>query len=134
MSLVNITFALSAPAKRAWENLSNHRHFDQVAELFFDAMRHERYRNFVVDPHFFTEVHGHRRARKHSLRSPGEKLHRVRLVMQLQTLQKMKRLENLGLALSWQVEEILYFGFCRGLLPRMNPYYSLATNDTCVTK
>ena len=134
MSLVNITFALSAPAKRAWENLSNHRQFDHVAGLFFDAMRHERYRNFVVEPHFFTEAHGHRRARKYSLRLPGEKLHRVRLVMQLQTLQKMKRLENLGLALSWQVEEILYFGYCRGLLQRTSSSFHPVTNDTCVTK
>lgn len=120
MSLVNITFAISAPAKRAWHNLENHRQFDHIAELFFDALQHERYRGFAVRPVFFTEIHGNRKARKHSLRAPGEKLHKTKLIMQLRTLQRMKRLENLGLSLSWQVEEILYFGFTRGLLhPRI---------------
>ncbi|MFZ5629255.1 MAG: hypothetical protein ACOY5B_09030 [Spirochaetota bacterium] len=114
MSLVNISFALSAPARRAWASLQNHRQFDEVADLFFDSLRHERYRNFAVEPVFFTGLHGRRRARKSSQRPAGEKLYSTRLTLRLQTLQQMKRLESMGLTLSWQVEEILYFGFLRG--------------------
>lgn len=130
MSLVNITFAISAPAKRAWDNLKNHRQFDHIAELFFDALQHERYRCFAVRPDFFTEVHGHRKARRDSLRAPGEKLHKTKLIVQLKTLQRMKRLENLGLSLSWQVEEILYFGFSHGMLhPRTHAHKVLITGN-----
>jgi hypothetical protein len=114
VSLVNISFALSAPARRAWANLQNHRQFDHVAELFFDALRHERYREFAVEPEFFTELHGRRKARKSSQRPAGEKLYSTRITLRLKTLQQMKRLEAMGLTLSWQVEEILYFGFIRG--------------------
>lgn len=116
MSLVNISFALSAPARRAWANLQNHRQFDHIAELFFDTLRHERYRNFAVEPEFFTERYGRRKARVSSQRRDGEKVHSTRLTMRLSTLRQMKRLELLGFTLSWQIEEILYFGFHRGFI------------------
>lgn len=114
MPLVKMTFLLSAPARRAWASLKSHRQFDFVAELFFDMLRHERYRAFAVEPEFFTDLHGRRKARKSSQRPAGEKLYRTRITLRLKTLQQMKRLEAMGLTLSWQIEEILYFGFVRG--------------------
>lgn len=114
MSLVNVSFALSAPARRAWASLQSHRQFDHVADLFFDTLRHERYRDFAVAPEFFTERNGRRRARKSSQQPAGEKLYITSLTLRLRTLQQMKRLEAMGLTLSWQIEEILYFGFRRG--------------------
>ncbi|GAB4436054.1 MAG: hypothetical protein OHK0011_19230 [Turneriella sp.] len=114
MSLVKLTFPLSAPARRAWTSLQNHREFDHIADLFFDSLRHERYREFAVQPEFSTGLNGRRKARKSSQRPAGEKLYNTRLTLRLRTLQQMKRLESMGLTLSWQVEEILYFGFLRG--------------------
>jgi hypothetical protein len=117
VTLVKIQFALSAPARLAWTSLRSHQEFDHIAEHFFDALRYERYRDFAVMPEYYTERHGRRHAVRASQQPPGEKLHPTRLTMRLKTLQQMKRLEaQRGLMLGWQVEEILYFGFRRGMI------------------
>ena len=129
MSLVNISFALSAPARRAWKSLQNHRQFDHIADLFFDTLRHERYRDFAVEPEYFTELHGRRKAHRSSQRPAGEKLYSTQVTLRLKTLQQMKRLESMGLILSWQIEEILYFGFLRGFI---EPQVCRANDDAAM--
>ncbi len=116
MPLINLTLTLSPPARRAWYNLRSHRQFDEIADLFFDTLRHERYRSFAVEPVYYTDRNGVRRAKKTSQSLANEKAYSTNLTIRLRTLQKMKRLQSRGLALSWQAEEILYFGFLRGLI------------------
>lgn len=116
MATIEITFALSAPARRALSSLRSPRAFDLIAERFFDKLRNERYREFAVEPAFFTSPHGHRLARNANQRPRGEKVHRTRAAITLQTLQAMKRLQQRGLSLTWQIEEILYLAFREGLI------------------
>jgi len=114
MTTIGMTFALSAPARRALLSLPSPRMLEFIAERFFDKLKNERYREFAFIPEYFTTPHGYRFARKGRQRPPGEKLqaHRVRLT--LKTFRVMKKLETRGLNLTWLLEEILYFGFKEG--------------------
>lgn len=121
MATIELTFALSAPARRALRAIQSPHNLEFVAERFFDKVENERYREFAVSPTYYTNPHGYRSVR--SYRPRGEKLggHRTRLT--IRTFRRMKRLQARGLGLTWQMEEILYFGFREGLI-----------NDTSVIK
>ncbi len=121
MANIEMTFALSAPARRALSNLPSARSFELIAERFIDKLQHERYREFAVEPAFFTSAHGYRLARAAAQRPQGEKLHRTRAQLTLKTLRAMKRLQQRGLSLTWQIEEILYFAFREGFIAETPP-------------
>lgn len=116
MATIQISVPLSAPAARAWRSLCHHTEFDQIAELFFDKLQYERYRDFAVLPEFFTNHRGERIARRQSQHPKGEKLQQVKLRVGLPTFRRMQKLQRRGLTLAWQVEEILFYGFRTGLL------------------
>lgn len=116
MATIEIAFVLSAPARKALGLVSSPQRLNFMAERFFDQMRHERYRDFAVEPQFFTNPHGFRSVKTATLRPRGEKVKTLRARLAIETLQQMKRLQARGLSLNWQMEEILYFGFRQGLL------------------
>ncbi len=117
MATIEMTFSLSAPARRALAHLPSVRSLEFVADRFFDKVQNERYRNFAVEPAFYTSPHGHRLARSGAQRPRGEKLQGTRTVLTIKTLRGMKKLQQRGLSLTWQLEEILYFAFMQGFLP-----------------
>lgn len=119
MATIEMTFALSAPARRALALLPNVRSLEFVAERFFDKIQNERYRDFAVEPAFFTSPHGHRLARAVQQRPRGEKLYGTRTTLTIKTLRGMKRLQQRGLSLTWQLEEMLYFGYQQGFIPAL---------------
>lgn len=116
MSTIEMSFSLSAPARRALSSLGSARVLEYIAERFADTLSRERYRNFAVTPQYYTNPQGYRLAKAGSQRPRGEKLCKNRVQLTIKTLRVMKRLESRGLALTWQLEEMLYFAFCRGLL------------------
>ncbi len=116
MTTIEMSFALSAPARRALESLGSPSVLEFIAERFFDKVTTERYRDFVVEPQFYTTPHGYRVARSASLRSRGEKIKSSRARLTIKTFRLMKKLQVRGLALTWQLEEMLYFAFEQGLL------------------
>jgi hypothetical protein len=116
MAIVELSFMLSAPARRALESLHSPASLEFVAERFFDKIEHERYREFVVKPQYYTSPHGYRLARSGSARTHAEKLQSQRTRMTIKTFRGMKKLEARGLGLTWQMEEILYFGFQSGYI------------------
>lgn len=116
MSIIHLTFALSGPARRALRQIESPLEFARIAEIFADKVKHERYRDYAVMPGYFTLPHGYRRARRESLRLPGENLHRTRVALCLKTLNTLRAMERRGLSLTWLVEEVLYFGFRSGML------------------
>jgi len=119
MATIEMTFALSAPARRALALLPSVRSLEFVAERFFDKMQNERYRDFAVEPAFFTSPHGHRLARAAAQRPRGEKLQSMRTALTIKTFRGMKRLQQRGLNLTWQLEEILYFAYQQGFIPAL---------------
>ncbi len=116
MATLEMTFALSAPARRALDSLVSPRSLEFIADRFFDKIEHERYRDFAVIPPFYTTPHGHRQARAGQQRQRGEKLKSQRAKLTIKTFRGMKRLQARGLGLTWQLEEILYFGFKEGFI------------------
>lgn len=116
MAILEMTFALSAPARRALQGLPSPRMLEFIADRFFDKLENERYREFAVIPGYFTTPHGHRRARSAAQRPQGEKLKSWRTRLTIKTFRGMKKLETRGLSLTWQLEEILYFGFREGFI------------------
>ncbi|MBN8223128.1 MAG: hypothetical protein J0L53_19605 [Spirochaetes bacterium] len=116
MALLEMNFALSAPARRALQSLVSPRSLEFVAERFFDKIENERYRDFAVSPGFYTTPHGNRQARSAGQRHRGEKLQSLRTRITIKTYRGMKRLQARGLGLTWQLEEILYFGFKEGFI------------------
>lgn len=123
MTTIELTFALSAPARRALQGVCTPHNLEFVAERFFDKLENERYREFAVAPDYYTNPRGHRCVRSHSFRRRGEKLAGCRTRLTIKTFRRMKKFQVRGLALTWQLEEILYFGFREGLI-----------NDTSVIK
>lgn len=119
MTTIEMSFALSAPARRALDSLGSPSVLEFIAERFFDKLNTERYRDFVVNPKYYTTPHGHRLARRTSLRPPGEKLKSSRARMTIKTFRLMKKLQMRGLALTWQLEEMLFFAFEQGLLSKV---------------
>lgn len=117
MNTIQITCPLSAPARRAWQQLHQEHKFDFAAELFFDSLRFTRYRDFAVMPRFYTAPNGRRLALKHSQINREENRQETKIAVQLKTWNKMKKYQSLGLGIAWQIEEILYFAFVRGILP-----------------
>jgi hypothetical protein len=120
MATIEMTFALSAPARRALAHLPSVRSLEFVAERFFDKVQHERYRDFAVAPAYFTSPHGHRLARAAQQRPRGEKLQEMRTTLTIKTFRGMKRLQQRGLSLTWQLEEILYFAYRHGFIPALH--------------
>lgn len=120
MTTIEMSFALSAPARRALESLGSPRALECIAERFFDKLTTERYRDFAVEPQYYTTPHGYRLARSTSLRPRGEKLKSSRARLTIRTFRLMKKLQMRGLALTWQLEEMLYFAFEHGLLKGAN--------------
>ena len=120
MTTIEMSFALSAPARRALESLSSPWALEFIAELFFDKLTTERYRDFAIEPQYYTTPHGYRLARSTSLRPRGEKLKSSRARLTIRTFRLMKKLQLRGLALTWQLEEMLYFAFEHGLLKVAN--------------
>lgn len=120
MTTIEMSFALSAPARRALESLSSPWALEFIAELFFDKLTTERYRDFAIEPQYYTTPHGYRLARSTSLRPRGEKLKSSRARLTIRTFRLMKKLQLRGLALTWQLEEMLYFAFEQGLLTGAN--------------
>lgn len=116
MAILEMTFVLSAPARRALEKIPSAHSLEFIAERFFDKLEHERYRSFAVEPRYFTCAHGYRRARQAEQRPRGEKLHSHRLRLTIRTFRAMKRLQAKGLSLSWQLEEMLFFAFQEGMI------------------
>lgn len=116
MATLEMTFVLSAPARRALASLVSARSLEFIAERFFDKLEHERYRDFAVIPGYYTTPHGHRQARAGAQRPQGEKLKSWRTKLTIKTLRGMKKLQARGLGLTWQMEEILYFGFREGFI------------------
>jgi len=114
MAILQMTFSLSAPARRALATLQTVRQLEHIAEQFFDRLTHERYRDFAVMPQYYTTAHGYRAARRSGQRPQREKLSGVRVTLTIRMLRSMKKLESRGLQLAWQMEEILYFGFLHG--------------------
>ena len=114
MAILEMTFALSAPARRAMKSIASARNLEFIAERFFDKIEHERYRDFAVNPGYYTTPHGHRQAK--SYRPTGEKLQSLRTSLTIKTFRGMKKLQARGLNLTWQLEEILYFGFQQGFI------------------
>lgn len=119
MATVELTFALSVPARRALASLASPQALEFIAERFVDAMQNERYRDFAFAPAYYTTPHGYRTARKGMQRPVGEKLQSCRTRLTVKTFRAMKKLETRGLSLTWQLEEILYYGFSRGYLNLM---------------
>ena len=116
MTTIEMSFALSAPARRALESLGSPRVLEFIAERFFDTLTTERYRDFAVKPQYYTTAHGYRLARSASLRPRGEKLKSSRARMTIRTFRLMKKIQARGLGLTWQLEEMLFFAFEQGLL------------------
>lgn len=116
MTTIEMSFALSAPARRALESLGSPRVLEFIAERFFDKLTSERYRDFAVLPQFYTTPQGYRLARSTSLRPRGEKLKSSRARLTIKTFRLMKKLQMRGLGLTWQLEEMLFFAFEQGLL------------------
>ncbi|MBS0619631.1 MAG: hypothetical protein JSR44_15710 [Spirochaetes bacterium] len=114
MAILQMTFSLSAPARRALGTLQTVKQLEHIAERFFDRLAHERYRDFAVTPQYYTTAHGYRAARRIGQRPPREKCIGVRVTLTIHMLRSMKKLESRGLQLAWQIEEILYFGFLHG--------------------
>jgi hypothetical protein len=114
MNTIEMTFVLSIPARRALGALPSPRILEFIAERFFERIRNHRYRDFAVAPVFYTAPQGHRLARKSTQRPPDEKVQAHRTRLTLATFRGMKKLELRGLNLTWQLEEILYFGFKEG--------------------
>jgi len=114
MTTINLTFALSAPARRAIASLSPSR-LAFITERFFDTLEAVRYRDFVVSPRYFSDTYGRRRAAKTG-QLLSENRNRLRLYLPLSSYRLMKRLESRGLTLTWQLEEMLYFAVKEGLL------------------
>lgn len=121
MTTIEMSFALSAPARRALASLGSPRTLEFIAECFFDKLTAERYRSFAIQPQYYTSPQGYRLARSSSLRPKGEKLGSSRARLTIRTFRMMKKLQTRGLALAWQLEEMLYFAFQQGLLPEENP-------------
>ncbi len=115
MTTLKITFTLSAPARRALGTLETPKHLEYIAERFFDKLQNERYRNFAVQPTYYTTIYGMRKAYPvdESKRELKEN-YPVRLT--LKTFGILKKLEQRGLKFTWLMEEILYYGFLHGLL------------------
>lgn len=120
MTKIQITCALSAPARRAWSQLQREQKFDFVAELFFDSLKFARYREFAVMPQFYTTRDGRRLAIQHSQLPREEKRRETKVAINLKTWGKMKKCQSMGLTIVWQIEEILYFAFVRGILDSHN--------------
>lgn len=116
MASIEMSFALSAPARRALASLSSARNLEYIAARFFDTIANERYRAFAIEPQYYTSPHGRRMARSFNQRPPGEKVESRRTALTIRMLREMKKLQARGLSLTWQMEEILYFGFREGLL------------------
>lgn len=116
MATLEMTFALSAPARRALKALISPRSLEFIAERFFDRLENDRFRDFAVVPGYYTTPHGHRLARAGAQRPKGEKLQSHRTRLTIKTYRGMKRLQARGLGLTWQMEEILYFGFREGFI------------------
>lgn len=124
MPIIETTFALSAPARRALTLLRSPQHLEYIAERFFDKIRNERYRDFAVAPTYFTTMHGYRQVHLVTTKSRQEKLENRKTSVTIKMLRGMKKLQSRGLSLTWQMEEILYFGFKEGLI--INPQISAA--------
>jgi hypothetical protein len=116
MPNIQMTFALSAPARRALATLNSAQSLELIAERFFDKIQNERYRDFAVAPGYFTTPHGKRHVYSSTNRSQCEKKQGLRIALTIQTLRGMKKLQARGLGLTWQLEEILYFGFKEGFI------------------
>ncbi|HRP68409.1 MAG TPA: hypothetical protein PLY93_02645 [Turneriella sp.] len=110
---LQMIFQLSAPARRALAAIASPQQLELMAERFYDTLQHERYRDFSVTPTYYTTAHGHRKAQ--SLKQV-EQREAYAAVLTLKTLQRMKKLTERGLSITWLMEEILYFGFCRGMI------------------
>lgn len=119
MATIEMTFSLSAPARRALSHLPSVRALEFAADRFFDKVQNERYRDFAVEPAFYTSPHGHRLARSAAQRPQGEKLQGTRTTLTIKTLRGMKKLQQRGLSLTWQLEEILFFAYVQGFIPAL---------------
>lgn len=116
MTTIEMSFALSAPARRALAELGSPRVLECIAEQFSAKLNGERYRNFAVEPEFYTSPQGYRLARSTSQRPRGEKRVSVRALLTIRTLRVMKRLQTRGLGFTWQLEEMLFYAFQSGYL------------------
>jgi len=97
-------FAMSYLSKL---NLNNQKpNLSLATDLYIDAVKLERFRNFSQKPHFYNDQYGKRQARvKVNFRNCSDHF----VTVSNYTFRKLQHFLKLGLPLSWVVEEIIFY-------------------------
>ena len=120
MKTITIQLKLTAPARRALMQIKSASEFGFICECFTQTLNSVRYRDFVVMPHYVTNVHGFRIAKTQLPALRRECMKPMSVKIPLIALKQMKRLKRRGLDFQWQVEEMLFYAFQRGIYNQTN--------------